>query len=242
MDYCNFYAFTLQEAFKRATDFVISNIFTINQNDVLYLYDLHKQAVSRICNKPLPEFFNLKCTHNASLEDSLENMTKEEAMQIYIEKVSTLMPDWDSIALKDSNDKIHFGHASSTCLSTDPELAEESKTIFDFVKEGNLQRVKSLLKGHYSLKSLVDDEGLSLLHWACDRGYSEIAKFLIASSIDVNCKDHEGQTPLHYASSCGHKHVVNVLLQAGANASIFDLDGLKPSDVAYDDEVKKMLP
>lgn len=233
----------LKETFKRATDFVTYNAFVMNQDDLLYLYGRYKQALVGPCNEPMPGIFNFRNRSKWSSWNSLGNMAKEEAMQQYIDKINDLKPDWDASKPKekDVSEKKHFGPVNSTCLNTDPELAEESKTVFDYVKEGNLEKVKHLLNANGSIKSVVDDDGLSLLHWACDRGYSEIVSLLLTNGTDVNSQDKDGQTPLHYASSCGHENVVNLLLEAGANINIFDSDGLKPADVAYSTELKKLL-
>lgn len=231
----------LQETFKRATDYVTFNASVMKEGDLLFLYARYKQANVGPCKQPMPGIFKFRNRSKWSAWNSLGEMTKEEAMQQYIDKVTDLYPEWDSSKPKDTAEKKHFGPVNSTCLNTDPVINEESKTIFDHVKEGNTEKVKSLLSGNNTLKNSVDGDGLSLLHWACDRGHSAIVSLLISNSVDVNKQDNDGQTPLHYASSCGHEDVANILLTAGANVSMFDSDGLSPADVAFNTSLKELL-
>lgn len=232
----------LLETFKRAAEYVTFNASVMKEDDLLFLYGRYKQANVGPCTEPMPGIFKFRNRSKWSAWNSLGEMSKEEAMQQYIDKVCELNPDFDICTkTKDSSDKKHFGPVNSTCLNTDPILTEEAKTIFDFVKEGNSDKVECLLSANNSLKNGVDDDGLSLLHWACDRGHSSIVNLLLSNGADINKQDNDGQTPLHYASSCGHEDVVNILLKAGAKVSIFDSDGLSPADVAYNTSLKELL-
>ncbi|KAF8792889.1 Laminin subunit alpha-1 like protein [Argiope bruennichi] len=223
----------LETSFKLATDFVTENASVMQQDDLLFLYGRYKQATVGVCNEPMPGILKFKSRSKWSAWHELGNMTKEEAMKQYIKKVSQISPDWDAASRKESRKKSHFGPVNSTCQKTDVDLNEDAKTVFDFVKEGNLNRIKELISSKSSLKDCCDEGGLSLLHWACDRGQTEIAEFLISEGTDINFQDKDGQTPLHYASSCGHEEVINLLLKKGAVTNIYDADGLTPADVAY---------
>ncbi|XP_035209992.1 acyl-CoA-binding domain-containing protein 6-like [Stegodyphus dumicola] len=231
----------LTEAFKRATDFVTYNASVMQQDDLLYLYGRYKQANFGACNEPMPGILKFRNRSKWSAWNKLGNMSKEDAMKEYIDRVTLLSPEWDSANTVDKSEKKHYGPVNSTHLRTDPELKEESKTIFDFVKEGNLNKLELLFSSNPELRDKTDEDGLSLLHWACDRGYSDIAKFLISAGAEVNCQDKDGQTPLHYASSCGHENVIKLLMQNGAKVNIYDSDGLTASDVAYNTSVKDLV-
>ncbi|GIY50621.1 acyl-CoA-binding domain-containing protein 6 [Caerostris darwini] len=231
----------LENNFKLATDFVTENASVMQQDDLLYLYGRYKQAINGTCNEPMPGILKFKSRSKWSAWHNLGDMTKEEAMKQYIEKVKKISPDFDSSFRKKNQKKSHFGPVNSSCQKTDIELKEDAKTVFDFVKEGNLNRIKELISTNSSCKNCCDENGLSLLHWACDRGHIEIADFLISSGMDMNCQDKDGQTPLHYASSCGHEDVINLLLKKGVCTNIYDADGLSPADVAYSTTVKELL-
>lgn len=231
----------VHDTFKRATDYVTYNASNMKEDDLLYLYGRYKQAVVGPCKEPKPGILYFKNRTKWSAWNSLGEMEKEEAMQQYIDKITSLNSEWDDLKTKHSAVKKHFGPVNSTCVNTDPVLSEESKTIFDHVKEGNTDKVKDLLSKDGALKCSVDEGGLSLLHWACDRGHSAIIIFLISECVDINKQDNDGQTPLHYAASCGHEDAASLLLRAGANVNIFDSDGLSPADVAYCTSMKNLL-
>ena len=47
-------------------------------------------------------------------------------------------------------------------------------------------------------------QGMSLLHWACDRGHLEAVKVLVDKGAEVNMQEQEDlQTPLHYGGFGG---------------------------------------
>ncbi|CAO3566328.1 unnamed protein product [Mortierella alpina] len=54
--------------------------------------------------------------------------------------------------------------------------------------------------------------GMTLLHWACDRGSLDKVKLLVETvNTDVNAQDAEGLTPLHYACLSGWPEVADYL-------------------------------
>lgn len=235
----------LSTTFKLATDFVTENASVMQQDDLLYLYGRYKQSTVGPCTDPMPGILKFRSRGKWTAWNGLADMTKEEAMKQYIEKVTRISPDWDTSPDRQKSLKktgTHFGPVNSICQKTDPELNFESKTVFDFVKEGNLNQIKELVTANPKIvKDCSDENGLSLLHWACDRGLAGVGDFLIVSGSDVNCQDKDGQTPLHYASSCGHGEVVTLLLRKGATVNVFDADGLSPADVAYSSNIKELL-
>lgn len=49
--------------------------------------------------------------------------------------------------------------------------------------------------------------GWTALHEACNRGYYDVAKQLLAAGAEVNTKGLDDDTPLHDASNNGHLKV-----------------------------------
>ena len=94
------------------------------------------------------------------------------------------------------------------------------------MQEGNIERLREL---EPPLTGMVDPEGLTLLHWATDRGHTDIVSLLLERDPSLlNLRDNDGQTALHYGTSCGHVEIVKMLLSKGADPSLCDNDGLRP--------------
>ncbi|EEC02993.1 acyl-coenzyme A binding domain-containing protein, putative, partial [Ixodes scapularis] len=73
-------------------------------------------------------------------------------------------------------------------LAQEPAVANECKDAFDWVKENNLARLRECLESKSRLLDAPDDEGLTLLHWACDRGHRDVAELLLDSGADVHAQ------------------------------------------------------
>ena len=93
---------------------------------------------------------------------------------------------------------------------------------FLYDKQENILYVCDELKAPHS----KDKIGRTPLHWAAQKGHTDIVQALIAKGADVNatvtdgiCK---GQTPLHRAAENGHTDVAELLIEAGANVNAKD--------------------
>lgn len=107
-------------------------------------------------------------------------------------------------------------------------LAKESaiKALFKACIGGDLAAVQAMLaKGTDSLDK-TDEDGRTLLHWACVNGYAKIAKMLLDAGADPDVHDEKGMTPLHWASAKGHLDVVEELLEnAKVDPNVQDDEG-----------------
>ncbi|KAF0687445.1 Aste57867_20809 [Aphanomyces stellatus] len=76
--------------------------------------------------------------------------------------------------------------------------------------------------------------GLTVLHWACFYGNTDIVSLLVkTTSMDVNARDDKsGQTPLHWAVVQRHLPCVDTLLRAGAAVNLRTNDGRTPLQLA----------
>jgi TonB family protein len=104
--------------------------------------------------------------------------------------------------------------------------------IHDAAKEGNLAKVKALLKHNRKMVSSKDNNGSTPLHLAAWNGHKDIVELLLANKADVNAKDTMGFTPLHRAAINGHKDVVELLLAHKADVSAKINEGMTPLDMA----------
>jgi ankyrin repeat protein len=76
-----------------------------------------------------------------------------------------------------------------------------------------------------------DQEAWTPLHWAADRGFSDIAELLLAHNADVNAKgEWRFYTPT-FAASLGYKEMVQLLLANAADVNARDDEGATPLKV-----------
>lgn len=228
----------LHSLFLSASTHVRSIISKLNEDQMLQFYGLYKQATDGPCNKPKPSWYQITEKQKWEAWMSRKDLDREAAMEKYLELLNSIDPSWETDSSIKSNETwIHH----STMRNDDEEISESSKTIFDWVKEGNLNKIKSINSQDINMNDLCED-GLSLLHWAADRGNLEIVKYFIQNlKADIDIKDVDGQTPLHYAASCGHTDVVKYLLDKGANANLLDNEQQSAFEMANNPQICELL-
>ena len=104
--------------------------------------------------------------------------------------------------------------------------------------------------------NLADEYGQTPLHWAADKGNSEVAKLLIECGADPNVCTKNGSTPLHMAAYYGDKdlalllvdgkeELAKILIDSGADTNVADEDGQTPLHIAakkgYKEVVKLLI-
>jgi ankyrin repeat protein len=67
-----------------------------------------------------------------------------------------------------------------------------------------------------------EEWGLTEIHHATLRGYSEIVKKLIEKKVNLNEQDNDGYTALVYAANNSSNEILKLLLEAGANKALVD--------------------
>ncbi|XP_067650463.1 ankyrin repeat domain-containing protein 50-like [Haliotis asinina] len=91
-------------------------------------------------------------------------------------------------------------------------------------KKGRKEVVDFLMSVGASV-SQADDEGNTILDWACKGGHVDIVKRLVSEySVDVNRKTKTGQTPLMTVALLGHRDMFDVLVSEGADVYQVDND------------------
>ena len=104
--------------------------------------------------------------------------------------------------------------------------------IHEAAKNGDLEKIKSLLAAMPTLLSSIDDNGETPLHCAAYQGHKDVAQLLLNDKADVNAKDSRGATPLHYAAIGGYKDVAELLLANKADVNAKANDGQTPLHLA----------
>ncbi|VDP76883.1 unnamed protein product [Echinostoma caproni] len=90
----------------------------------------------------------------------------------------------------------------------------------------------SLLSAGFDVNQL-DDEGVSLLHWAAINNRMSIVRYLLSKGAFVDrLGGHLAATPLHWAIRQSHLSMVHLLMRHGADPTIQDNTGLPCIHVA----------
>src|ERR1035437_7523263 len=110
--------------------------------------------------------------------------------------------------------------------------AVPSTDIFDAVRAGDVEKVKTLLQADPKLATARTEDGSTALHLAALDGHSAIARLLLDSKAQVNARGLREETPLHMAMYDGHREVVEVLLAGQADVNAQNTAGETPLHVA----------
>lgn len=233
-----------EEDFNLAANYIQSNHQNFSKANLLNFYAFYKQiTVGSLdpASNSKPSFFQFNERAKWEAWYALGAMSENDARTKYINLLTTLKPEWIDSALD------HKSSVSGVTVSrpkfNEEVLNEADKTIEDFIRDGNVEKIKQYLEST-SIDKLnsLDTNNMGLLHWAADRGHQKILELILSQpNINVNLVDGENQTALHYSSSCGHHNCVRLLLDKGADKTIRDNDGNLCIDVAFDDEIKKLL-
>ncbi|XP_048248984.1 serine/threonine-protein phosphatase 6 regulatory ankyrin repeat subunit B-like [Haliotis rufescens] len=86
------------------------------------------------------------------------------------------------------------------------------------------QSVFDLLVSKHADLTLVENNGDSLLHFACVGGDTAIVQYLVSPS-NVNTRGQNGWTPVMMAASKGHKSVFDLLVSKDADLTLVDNNG-----------------
>jgi len=98
--------------------------------------------------------------------------------------------------------------------------------------QGNMEKVKNILKEKPDLVFCKYDVGGTPLQVAARLGKTEMAEFLLANKADVNAKDDTGATPLYLAVEYGSMNMAELLLANKADVNTKNNDGWTPLHVA----------
>jgi len=104
--------------------------------------------------------------------------------------------------------------------------------IHDAAADGELEKVKALLKGNPDLVFSKDNVGGTPLHWAAWKGRKDVAELLLANKADINARDSNGCIPLFGAVKSGRRDMTELLLAKGADVNAKDVNGMTPLQCA----------
>ncbi len=123
--------------------------------------------------------------------------------------------------------RLLIGLAVAVCLATALEAASDA-TVADAARLGDAAAVKALLRNGADVNAAQGD-GMTALHWAAQRGDTELVAMLLSAGASVRATTRlGGYTPMHLASQAGHPRVVAALLAAGSPADVRTATGASP--------------
>ncbi|VDO50821.1 unnamed protein product [Schistosoma margrebowiei] len=177
------------------------------------------------CNVSKPAIFDVSGRKKWWAWHDLGNMPIYEAQKQYIDKLQELNPAW-----KPSNEKQRSVYVSRMInlnpnSNESPFVSDNDHPIFNIIKQNDIESLNRLLSANGNEIHSTDENGMTPLHWASDRGFTDLVSTLVKYNANINAKDAEGQTPLHYACSCGHDEVIQVLLKSNADIYAKDNEG-----------------
>lgn len=105
-----------------------------------------------------------------------------------------------------------------------PEKIAPPLSLVDAAYYGDMERVESLLHAGVDVNARNED-GVTALAYACDRGHTEIVKKLLAHDADVNTSSNIGSTALMNAAYMGQEKIVNILIASGADVNAQSKNG-----------------
>ncbi|XP_060624723.2 poly [ADP-ribose] polymerase tankyrase-2 isoform X2 [Anolis sagrei] len=113
-----------------------------------------------------------------------------------------------------------FGGVSSSSSSS--LLSEPARELFEACRNGDVERVKRLVRPENVNGRDTAGRKSSPLHFAAGFGRRDVVEYLLQSGANVHARDDGGLIPLHNACSFGHAEVVNLLLHHGADPNSRD--------------------
>ena len=252
-----------ESAFRVASDFVRRGgdaAFSekCTQTVQLRLYGLFKQATCGNCNEERPWSADFRGCAKWDAWNDQSGKTKEDAEAEYVAVVEAMAPNWrqqksNSAATGRAKRKTATGGGMGVSVSTmacvEGENEEDSgreDDVFVYCSNGDIAKVLEILKASDDARATVnarDDKGMTLLHWACDRGHIELVRTLLERGANVDSKDAEGMTPFASAVLCEFDEIALTLVRAGANPDIPNNDGELASEnytPALEEALKKM--
>lgn len=244
----------LDRLFDHAVIAVRKRTKEISQNNLLYLYGRYKYVTEGPCNVPKPSgLFNFEAKSKWESWHQLGTaLTKDQCKQEYIGKLDDVLKFWreDFVAAgttSKADEKGTFGVRMSTMASGDAPLDKNDMNLFDFCREGLLDRLRAYFDAPHNREPHVvdqlDDNNMTMLMWACDRGNEPIVRYLVETCrANVNKQDSEGQTCLHYAASCEHVNLIKYLIEhSNIDRNLADNDGLTAKDVTENKQIIEIL-
>jgi len=120
----------------------------------------------------------------------------------------------------------------------------EYQTIHQAALDGDMAKLKELIKADPHQVNIVDYDNNTPLHLAASHNHAGAVEYLLENGADVNAKNSVGMTPLHVAVKQGFIDVVKALLSYKPDLNIKDSRGWTPltwAEKTHHDEIATLL-
>lgn len=225
----------LDDKFKEAAERIKNSNIKLSNDQQLKLYALYKETLFGPCTDDAPPIYEI--TGRAKWESwkALGNISAAAAANAYIELVNNyLQIDEEKKANKPEG-------MIPVMLVGEEEDFIKSDDIFFYIAENKLDKVIEFIDKGTDVNK-PDSEGLTPLHWACDRGELPIVEYLVKNNANLEVEDpEEGSTPLHYAITSESYDCAEYLIRHGADINHQNKEGETPMDLCDDKEMRENL-
>ncbi|EPR61883.1 ankyrin repeat-containing protein [Toxoplasma gondii RUB] len=228
----------LPKTFNEATSWVASHGKACPVEDQLQLYGFYKQATVGNCADPEPSIVELARHAKWNAWRQCTGMEPEEAEEAYVGFVRDIIASRASTGT--GQQKIPpsgspMGKPQSSLRSIEQQDDRQLSKVDRFFRHaanGDLAAIVEDLRSDAALVTARNDDDMTALHLAADRGHVDVIDFLLEKGADVNAQDNSGETPLHVAVVAENLDVISLLLKRNADISLQSHDGETVLDVA----------
>uniref|UniRef100_A0A7E4UWG2 Acyl-CoA-binding domain-containing protein 6 n=1 Tax=Panagrellus redivivus TaxID=6233 RepID=A0A7E4UWG2_PANRE len=215
--------------YRSAAAFFATVASEFDRSTQLKFYGLYKQ-ISEGPIQRSPWLLMFSTDLKAKAWSACRDLTKEEAMQKYVDATEGLGLSWTKETAKDHGTMDGgLGLRPSMPKVEDTGPTTSSDRFYDAVRAGNISEVEKYLKENPDVAEHNKDG--TPIHWAADANQPAMIEFLVKHGCSVVDVDDEDQTPLHVAAICDHVEAITKLLELGADLDATDADGTAARDL-----------
>ena len=221
------------DEFEAAASYFGKNPDRFTADVQLELYSLFKQSTEGDAPLNIMEGTTFLDAKRRAMNEAWilkRGMSRVVAQEAYLSLIESRCPKWKSggcVEREVDGDRSGWavGSVPVNALGTGDSDASVIGQLCELAAEGDLIGIEEVVGKDPSLVLSSDKDGMTCLHWASDRGHSEMVRFLVEKGSAVNAQDHCGNTALHIAVMAGQKEVVRLLLDAKADITLMNAEG-----------------